>query len=94
MSACVQRDKNHAQIVGALRNAGCSVQDLAAVGGGVPDILVGRAGRNLLLEIKDGSLVPSARSLNAKQTAWHRSWLGHVAVVLSVEDALRAVELL
>jgi hypothetical protein len=90
----VRRDRNHAEIVAALRGAGCSVQDLAAVGGGVPDILVGRKGRNFLLEIKDGSLPPSDRRLNDSQVAWHRAWRGQTEVVLSVEDALRVVELL
>ena len=64
----------------------------------MPDLLVGRvvAGvpRTFLLEVKDGTLAPSRRRLNEAETAWHRSWLGHVAVVLSVEEALRAVELL
>ena len=57
-------------------------------------MLVGCAGRNLLLEIKDGKLAPSDRALNQRQVEWHRAWAGKVAVVLSVEDALRAVELL
>lgn len=45
-------DANHSEVVKALRNAGCSVQSLAATGRGVPDLLVGRDGKNLLMESK------------------------------------------
>jgi hypothetical protein len=98
MSRLVRRDANHQQVVDALRAAGCSVWDAAGVGGGFPDLVVGRvvAGRPVtyLLEVKDGTLSPSRRALNDLELAWHGQHLGHVAVVLSVDDALRAVGLL
>lgn len=91
-------DANQAEVVAALRRAGCSVWSAAHVGGGFPDLVVGRivAGkrRTYLLEVKDGTLPPSRRRLNAAELAWHDAHLGHRAVVLSVDDALRAVELL
>lgn len=37
-----------AEIAEALRRAGCTVQSLAALGNGAPDLLVGIDGRNLL----------------------------------------------
>lgn len=46
-------DGNQAAIVAALRSVGCSVVDLSATGGGVPDLLVGRVGVTFLLEVKD-----------------------------------------
>ena len=94
----VRRDANHGEITDALQRAGCSVWDAAHVGGGFPDLVVGRivAGkrRTYLLEVKDGRLPPSRRRLNEAETAWHDAHLGARAVVLSVEDALRACELL
>jgi len=69
------------------------VQSLAAVGKGCPDLLVGRAGRCFLLEVKDGSKPPSARQLTPDQQAWHRSWAGHAAVVETSEAALLAVRI-
>ncbi len=86
-------DDNQAQLVAALRVAGCSVQSLAALGAGVPDLLVGRAGRNYLLEVKDGSLSPSRRVLTEDQQVWHRNWRGAVYVVESVQEAFEAVGL-
>jgi hypothetical protein len=50
-------------------------------------------GTNLLIEIKDGQKVPSARKLTPDEAAWHQSWRGQVAIVESVDDALRLVGL-
>jgi len=98
MTRLVRRDRNHGAVVEALRAAGCSVWDASHVGGGFPDLVVGRvvAGRRrtYLLEVKDGTLPPSRRALNDAERAWHDAHLGQRAVVLSVEDALRACELL
>jgi len=86
-------DANHGDIVRALRTAGMSVQSLANIGSGCPDILIGdpRTRTNLLAEIKDGSKPPSQRRLTADEQKWHDEWRGQVAVVESVEDALRLV---
>jgi hypothetical protein len=87
-------DANQVEIVKALRKVGCSVQILSAVGRGCPDIIVGRAGQNYLLELKDGSKVPSKRVLTPDEQVWHERWSGSVHVVESIEDALVAVGLL
>ncbi len=81
-------DANQAAVVAALRAAGCSVQSLATVGAGCPDLLVGWRGVNHLLEVKDGGKVPSARKLTADQVAWHARWGGRVHVVESGAAAL------
>lgn len=84
-------DDNQSEIVQALRNMGCSVECLHAVGSGVPDLLVGLNGINLLLEVKDGSKPPSARKLTIDQVIWHDEWRGQVQIVKSVEHAIRIV---
>jgi len=81
-------DANQESIVAALRKAGCSVQSLARVGAGCPDILVGRAGSNWLMEIKtDGGTLTQA------QLDWNREWNGQADVVRSLEGALAVVGL-
>jgi len=81
-------DRNQAEIVGHLRGAGATVQDLSGVGGGCPDLLVGFRGRNFLLEIK----TPDPESkLNALQNEWHMAWTGHAAVVRTPEEALQEI---
>ena len=84
-------DANHIEIVKALRAIGASVQSLAAVGVGCPDLLVGYRGANYLLEIKDGTKVPSAQKLTPMQIDWHSSWNGRVAIVNSVDGAIAVV---
>lgn len=86
-------DANQPEIVAALRKAGCTVQHLHSVGKGCPDLLVGRAGVNYLLEIKDGGKPASDQRLTADQVVWHREWGGAVTVVNSVDGALVAVGL-
>ena len=85
-------DANHEAVVLALRLAGATVQSLAGVGNGVPDLLVGYKGQTLLLEIKDGFKPPSKRALNEDQLRWHGSWKGGaLAVVDSPDAALRMI---
>jgi len=86
-------DRNQAEIVDALRRVGCSVQSLAAVGSGCPDLLVGKAGINYLLEVKDHEKAPSARVLTRDQREWHASWNGWAFVVGSAAEALEIVVL-
>lgn len=93
MRRAARTDSNHAEIVEALRRAGASVQSLAAVGSGCPDLLVGHRGRNVLLEVKDGSKSPSRRKLTPDEHVWHARWNGQVVTVESVEQALKAVGL-
>ena len=79
-------DANQAEIVATLRAAGATVQSLATVGGGCPDLLVGWRGTNFLLEVK------SVGDLNAEQERWHQSWRGIANVVWSPADALGVIK--
>lgn len=88
-------DANQTTIVDALRCCGASVTSLAAVGKGVPDLLVGHAGRTALLEVKNKDLPPSARGLTIDQQIWHAEWRGGtLAVVCDVESALRVLKVM
>ncbi len=84
-------DANQTAIVAALRKCGASVQIISSVGGGVPDLLVGIRGRNLLMEVKDGAQSPSKRLLTPDELLWHSRWRGCVSVVLNVDDAVMAI---
>lgn len=91
MRRAAKVDRNQAEIVGALRAVGASVQPLHSVGQGCPDLLVGFRGQCFAIEVKDGLLPPSARKLTAAQVEWHGAWRGHVAVVTSAEEATAAI---
>lgn len=86
MRRAAKIDANQPEIVAALRAVGCSVQTLAAVGAGVPDLLVGVSGVNLLMEVKTAS-----GKLTKDQVPWHDAWRGQVAIVRSVDEALALV---
>lgn len=85
-------DANHRDVMATLRAAGCLVQDLSAVGQGVPDLLVlTPRGVLVLLEVKDGAKPPSARQLTETQRAWHLSWRrAPLHIVTSTREALAA----
>jgi Holliday junction resolvase len=95
MRRAAKVDDNQAEIVKALRQAGATVQSLAEVGNGVPDLLIGFRGVTVLMEVKDGSKVPSKRSLTPMQVTWHQAWNGGtLSVVNDVEAALRVLKVI
>lgn len=84
-------DANQGEVISALRAIGCTVQDLSPMGGGCPDLLVGIFGRNLLIEVKDGSKPPSARDLTPQQSIWHNEWKGQKAIARNALEAVAIV---
>jgi Holliday junction resolvase len=93
MRRAAKVDTNHADVVEALRSAGASVQSLATIGKGCPDLLVGYKGMSLLFEVKDGTRSPSKRRLTDDQEEWIKAWRGGaVWLITSVPEALYALE--
>ncbi len=91
MRRAAKIDATQSDIVDALRAVGAHVTSLAAVGGGVPDLLVSRAARWYLLEVKDGNQPPSARLLTPEQKRWHAAAQAPVHIANSVSDALASI---
>lgn len=92
MRRAAKVDRNQPEIVAALRQAGAQVFSLAAVGQGIPDLLVGFREQTVLIEVKDGSKPPSARQLTDDQIEWHAAWRGgRCVVVRDVTEALAAI---
>ena len=95
MRRAAKIDANQPAIVDALRKCGAFVQSLAAVGNGCPDLLIGYRGRTFLIEVKDGSKVPSAQKPTPDQLFWHACWVGgSLAVVNDIEGALRILKVI
>jgi len=83
-------DANQAEIVAALRKAGCRVLDLHEVGKGCPDLLVLCRGALFLLEVK----TKKGRLTSAEVkfiTEWREEARGPIYVVRDVSAAFRAV---
>jgi hypothetical protein len=79
-------DRNQPEIVKSLRDFGATVIVLSTVGKGCPDLLVGYAGSNHLLEVKmpGGKLTPD-------QCVLHGHWMGKIHVVHSPQEAIEAI---
>lgn len=92
MRRAAKIDANQPSVVKAFRRMGCTVECLHTQGKGFPDLLVGISGINALVEVKDGSLVPSERRLTADQEQWHEEWRGQKPhIVESENDAVKLV---
>lgn len=82
-------DANQAELVRMIQQLGGSVQVLSDVGLGVPDLLVGWRQRNVLLEVKN----PQQRwCLTKDEELWHKTWRGQVAVVQTLDEVLRVLD--
>jgi Holliday junction resolvase len=92
MRRAAKVDDNQLEIVKALRDMGCSVESLAAVGKGVPDLLIGYRSSNYLIEVKDGAKVPSKQKLTDDQIEWHESWRGQKIVINSIDAAIEFIK--
>lgn len=79
-------DANHLEICQALNAVGASVQSLAALGGGCPDLLVAYRNRTFVLELKT-----ETGTLTKAQESWLLHWQGPVSIVRDANGALRAI---
>ena len=85
-------DANQNEIVDALRKCGATVRGITQ-GDGIPDLLVGYNGETILMEVKDGQKVPSARKLTEAEQDFFNKWTGGLLVVVnSVEEALEVLK--
>jgi Holliday junction resolvase len=85
-------DANQNEIVDALRKCGATVRVITQ-GDGIPDLLVGYNGETILMEVKDGQKVPSARKLTEAEQDFFNKWTGGLLVVVnSVEEALEVLK--
>lgn len=88
-------DANQKAVIAALRSVGATVVSLHAVGGGVPDLLVGYRGETYLLELKGSKSASSSKTGGGKKTiprqeAWRAAWRGRAVRILEDEDDLAA----
>ena len=82
MRRAAKVDANHEAIVAALRAQGWKVCSLAALGGGVPDLLAHHEYRGWrLIEVKAGK----GKLTALQENFWLKGW--PVTIVRSVDDA-------
>jgi len=92
MRRAMRVDANQEQIVSALRARGAGVRVISQ-GDGIPDLLVGYRGFTILMEVKDGQKVPSARKLTPAEQKFFDDWQGGMLVIVnSVDEALETLK--
>ena len=77
-------DANHGEVIKAFRKLGFSVADTSRLGGGFPDAVISRQNKTAVVEIKDGSKVPSARLLTKPELEFMKEWKGIYLLVESL----------
>lgn len=79
-------DKNHGEVVEALRAAGAVVASTASIGNGFPDLIAAKGERVWMIEVKGpkGKLTPD-------QVKWIGEWPGVVHIIRSKDEALTLV---
>lgn len=96
MRRAAKIDANQQQIVSVARAYGATVQSLATVGNGCPDLLIGYKGHTILVEVKDGSKPLSQRLLNEQQCIWWSNWRGGTLTLIKdvqgMENLLRTID--
>lgn len=83
------KDKNHGAIISAFRSLGCSVLILDVSTAGAPDLLVGRNGADILVEVKPDTAL-KRHALRPAQEAFAAAWKGRwVDVARNLDDVAR-----
>jgi len=92
MTRAKRTDANQNAIVSMFRQLGWSVAITSALGGGFPDIVIGKNRISMIIEIKDGDKPPSARKLTEAEQKFKDVWRGQYDIVETMDDVLRINE--
>jgi len=81
------RDENEKEIVDALESIGCTVHRLDTP----VDLLIGRGGKNVLIEIKNPNKPKGDRKKTPAQVEFFKDWQGQVTICETPEQAIEVV---
>jgi len=84
----MRRDENEPEIIAALESIGCTVYQLDTP----CDLLVGRASKNILIEVKNPTKPKSDRKKTKAQIKFFASWNGQIDVAETPEQAIAIVQ--
>ena len=87
MRRAAKVDLNQRQIVRELRAMGFSVRHTHTIGQGFPDLVIGKGGVNLLVEVKR-----EGEQLTADEKEFFASWNGYVIIGYSAEQIQQAFD--
>jgi hypothetical protein len=87
MRYALRLDENQGFIIEAFEKLGCQVWVI----GQPTDLIVLIGGRNVFVEIKDGSKPPSERKHTRQQERFFATWRGDKATVSNLDEVLALV---
>ena len=82
-----RRDTNQEAIVYVFEKMGAAVFQLDQVGNGLPDLLVGVNGFNLLVEVKSAK-----GKLTAAQHIFFDEWHGQKIIIRTIDEAITLIQ--
>ena len=88
MMRAARVDANQPEIVKAFRDLGWSVLIISQLKN-CCDIVVGKHGENVLVEIKDGKKPPSQQKLTTGEDKFLSNWKGSWVVINSIEGVIK-----
>ena len=82
-----RKDLNHTEIINGFKTLGFSVLDISNLPN-CADLVVTKQGITVIVEVKDGSQVPSKRKLTTGERAFAEMWVkdGHWMLIESLID--------
>ena len=90
MSRAKRTDANQTAIVRDLSKLGFSVAITSMVGNGFPDLVIAKANKTAVVEIKDGTKPPSQRKLTPDEIKFMDSWRGLYIKAVDIDTILNA----
>jgi Holliday junction resolvase len=85
-------DSNHKQIVEAFRQLGCSVFDTSGVGRGFPDLLIGKAFKTVLVEIKSSDKAKFTKHQKEFMVHWKGSTVCRIQDIEGVINLVKMID--
>ena len=82
-ATAARRDANERDIVSVFRKLGWSVSQAGPL-----DLVIGKHGRTVLIEVKDGAKMPSQQRLTPSERRFIENWRGEVYIVRTLFDAV------
>ncbi len=86
----MRRDENEPEIIAALESIECTVYQMDQP----CDLLCGRGGKNILIEVKNPNKPKADRKKTKAQKRFFASWNGQVDVAETPEQAIAIVQMM
>ena len=85
-------DANHKEIVNAFKDLGCSIFDTSRIGMGFPDVIIGKNGKTVLVEIKSSEKAKFTTAQDLFMMNWKGSTVCRVHDLEGVKTVVKVLD--